>query len=134
MSVFMTKIPIKVFPSHITTDNNSSNSTNVVGSMWSYIGVLRQPWPIKFTTLTNKNKNKTERSRNLDSATTVARVINCHCHSMNAHKCYDTKDILYIFYIFYIFHIYFMFFTCNCYIPRRPRQYFCQCHARHLSP
>ena len=33
-----------------------------------YLGVLQPSWPINFTTLTNKNN--TERSRNLDSATT----------------------------------------------------------------
>ena len=52
-----------------------SSSQSLSGSMWTYLGVLHQPWPIKFTTLT-KNRNNIERSQNLDSATTVARVKN----------------------------------------------------------
>ena len=69
---------MKVYPSHITTDNtgnrmeleseHASSSQSLSSQCGPNLGVLGQPWPIKFTTLT-KNNN-TEQSRNLDSATT----------------------------------------------------------------
>ena len=60
----MTKIPIKVFPSHITT------ASSQIGSMWTYLGVLRQPYVLCQSDSRHRQKKITERSRNLDSATT----------------------------------------------------------------
>ena len=62
----------------------------------AYIGVLRQPWPIKFTTLTNKNN--IERSQNLDSATTVAQVLNVFINLMRHTKSYFSYFILNLFF------------------------------------
>ena len=47
--------------------------TTALTNQIRFLDVLHQPWSIKFTTLTKKNN--TERSRNLDSATSVAQVI-----------------------------------------------------------
>ena len=92
----MAHMKVNTFQVHKVYRGLHRRPTTALTNQVRYLGVLYQPWPIKFTTLTNKNN--IERSQNLDSATTVAQVLNVFINLMRHTKSYFSYFILNLFF------------------------------------